>query len=103
MKHAKKLLPLIVAVGVMCSQAAHATFQSASEFNQHGNFERNIKTANPPGQVQRQPDPYRNRDYGNRSERQYYEEVAPENIEEDRTYLLQNHPLQEAPLPQNRI
>ncbi len=103
MKISRKFLPIALVAGLVCSQAAMATFQSASEFDQHGHFEQNIKTANPPGQVQRQPDPYRNRNYGNRSEQQYYEEVAPENIEEDRSYLLQNHSIQEAPLPTNRV
>lgn len=91
--------------GLMYTQTASATFKSASEFDQHSNFEQNIRTANPPGQTQPQPNPYKNNRYNNgqRTEQQYYEEVAPSNIEEDRSYLLQNHPIQEAPLPRNRV
>lgn len=96
---------LATLVSLVFAQTATASFKSASEFDQHSTFEQNVKTANPPGQTQPQPNPYRNNRYnnGDRSERQYYEEVTPTNIEEDRSYLLQNHPIQEAPLPRNRV
>lgn len=93
-----------VLMGLLFAQPVSASFQSSGEFDQHGQFEQNIRTANPPGQTQRQPNPYRRDQYnGEQTQRQYYEEVTPTNIEQNRNYLLQSHPLQEAPLPQNRI
>jgi len=101
---AGRLSPIMTGVALLYSQTVTATFQSASEFDQHQQFEKNMRTANPPGQTQRQPNPYRNDGMdGYRTEQEYYEEVAPSNDEEDRNYLLQNHPIQEAPLPSERV
>lgn len=37
------------------------------------------------------------------SQANYYQEVAPQEMERDHNYLMENHPIQEAPLPTKSV
>lgn len=53
----------------------------------------------------RQEVPERDRAYLDRAEdeEEYYEAIAPKDMERDHDYLMHDHPLQEAPLPDKQV
>lgn len=91
-------LPLALLVLLVASKEAYATFQ-----NWQSDAFKSRQLRNNPPSSERQSGAMRNNNATQEEEEAYYKAIAPKNMERDHNYLLENHPLQEDPLPDKQV
>jgi hypothetical protein len=81
--------------------AGHATFQNwQSDAFKEKTPRESVQEHHTRDRVQDRDDVYIDRA---EDEAAYYEAIAPKGMERDHNYLLKDHPLQEAPLPDKQV